>query len=112
MTWLLKRNQIDTKEGPKIPEKKIDISKLMDDIYTDVINYLDNEELEKVAFSDLVPGEERHHKIHTFLPLLHLTNARKTDLEQHKHFGEIWVKKVTEETKKAMMEQIQKEERA
>ncbi|MFC1741143.1 segregation/condensation protein A [Nanoarchaeota archaeon] len=74
-----------------MPEKTIDISSMMDDLYSCVINYLSEEQAERVSFSYLVPGETKAHKIHTFIPLLHLTNARKVDLDQREHFGEIWV---------------------
>jgi len=84
-------NQIRTKEI-KAPEKTMDISKLMDDLYNDVVGYLMREDSGKVAFSALVPGESKEDKIFTFIPLLHLTNARKIDLDQPQHFGEIWVK--------------------
>ncbi|MBW2997123.1 segregation/condensation protein A [Candidatus Woesearchaeota archaeon] len=83
-------NQISTKTMD-VPEKKFDISQLMDDLYNDVAGFLMRDQAEKMAFSNLVPGDSKHDKIHTFIPLLHLTNARKLDLAQHQHFGEIWV---------------------
>ena len=92
-------NQIQTKEM-KAPEKKFDISQLMDDLYNDVARYLTREQANKVAFSDLVPGDSKQDKILTFIPLLHLTNARKVDLAQHQHFGEIWVSLAKEKEKK------------
>ena len=105
-------NQIEPRTVHKLPDKKVDISRLMDDLYDDVMSYLESQSVEKMAFSDILPKEAtKHDKVLTFIPLLHLTNARKTDLEQHNHFGEIWVKKVTEETRLAMLEQIKKEER-
>ena len=42
-------------------------------------------------FSNLVPSDSKMDKVLTFIPLLHLTNQRKVDLEQEKHFGEIEV---------------------
>lgn len=95
-------NQIQTKDM-KAPEKSLDISQLMGDLYNDVVGYLMKEEVDKVAFSALVPGDSKEDKIFTFVPLLHLTTARKIDLDQKQHFGEIWVKlaKKKEKAKKA-----------
>lgn len=84
-------NQIQTRTLD-VPDKPIDISKLMDDIYGDVMGHLTREQADRMAFSDLVPGDSKEDKVFTFIPLLHLTNARRVDLEQQKHFGEIWVK--------------------
>jgi segregation and condensation protein A len=78
------------------PEKKFDLSQLMDDMYLDVVGYLDHYGTDKVAFSDLCPGDNPHDKVLTFIPLLHMTNSRKTDLDQPKHFGEIWIKPAKE----------------
>jgi len=83
-------NQIQT-TTMAMPEKKWDISKLMDDLYADVENFILQQSEKKVSFSSLVPGESKLDKVFTFVPLLHLTNARKVDLDQKDHFGEIWV---------------------
>ena len=82
-------NQLREKEI-KIPDKKMDITALMDGIYSEFIKYLTETE-SKVAFSALVPSESKHDKVHTFIPMLHLKNARKVDLEQKKSFDEIWI---------------------
>lgn len=83
-------NQIQVRTAMGLPEKKIDLSELMDDLYKVVAQHLAGGQA-TVAFSNLVPGESKHDKIYTFVPLLHLTNARKVDLTQNDHFGEIWV---------------------
>ena len=44
---------------------------------------------DNLTFSKLVPSENKEDKVFTFIPLLHLTNQRKIDLEQKEHFGEI-----------------------
>jgi len=43
----------------------------------------------KITFSQLIPEDTRMGKVLTFLPLLHLSNQRKLNLEQEEHFGEI-----------------------
>ncbi len=74
-----------------VPENKFDISQLMDGLYNDVVEFLMRDNSERIAFSSLVPGDAKHDKVITFIPLLHLTNARKLDLDQKGHFEEIWV---------------------
>lgn len=73
------------------PEKTLDLTVLMDDLFLDVIGYLEHYGTQKIAFSELCPGGSAADKVYTFIPLLHMTNARKTDLEQKEHFGEIWI---------------------
>ncbi|MFH2028457.1 MAG: segregation/condensation protein A, partial [Nanoarchaeota archaeon] len=41
------------------------------------------------TFSQLIPDDTREGRVYTFIPLLHLTNQRKVDLEQYQHFGDI-----------------------
>lgn len=104
-------NQIQTKDI-KAPEKSLDISQLMGDLYNDVVGYLMKEEVDKVAFSTLVPGDSKEDKVYTFIPLLHLTTARKIDLDQKQHFGEIWVKLAKKKEKKEKANKAEKKEEA
>ncbi|MBI4738728.1 segregation/condensation protein A [Candidatus Woesearchaeota archaeon] len=75
------------------PEKAYDITELMDKIYNDVVNHLRLSQEDRMLFAQLIPSDSKKDKVLTFIPLLHLTNARKVDLEQDQHFGDIWVKK-------------------
>jgi len=43
----------------------------------------------RMSFSQLVPSDSKKDKIAAFIPLLHLTNQKKIDLQQETHFGEI-----------------------
>lgn len=72
-----------------IPEKKVDISKLIKEIYEKVINIFSNKK--KVTFSELVVSNSKEDKVLTFIPLLHLAHQdqRKIDLLQNEPFGEI-----------------------
>ncbi|MBW2968370.1 segregation/condensation protein A [Candidatus Woesearchaeota archaeon] len=82
------------------PEKKVDLSSLMDDIYADFIGYLGHYGTDEMTFTELCPGTTPADKVYTFIPLLHMTNARKTDLEQRTHFGEIYIKLTKKEKAK------------
>ncbi len=93
----------------KLPDKKFDISKLMDDLMKDVAEYLNKNSSKKVAFSHLVPSQSKHDKVLTFIPMLHLKNARKIDLEQHKHFEEIWIKLIDRKEVPAQKDSDKKE---
>ncbi|MBN1386189.1 segregation/condensation protein A [Candidatus Woesearchaeota archaeon] len=72
----------------EIPEKKADISKLIEEILQKIM-LLCRQKEDKLTFTELVQSDKKEDKIYTFIPMLHLTNARKIDLEQKEHFGEI-----------------------
>ena len=44
-----------------------------------------------ITFTDLVPGKTKQDKVYTIIPLLHLANHHKVELEQKEAFGEITV---------------------
>ena len=73
----------------EIPEKQTDMSVLISDLYMKIKGYFQKKNYGKLNFSQLIPSESKEDKIYTFMPLLHLTNQRKIDLEQEQHFGEI-----------------------
>ncbi len=72
-----------------IHEKKVDISKLIADIYGKIkeMSMAEN----KVTFEKLAENHAKEGRIYTFVPLLHLANQdmRKIDLIQNEPFGEI-----------------------
>lgn len=72
---------------PAIPEKKIDITKIIKDLYSR-IQFLFKKK-EKVTFNTLLPSDSREDKIVTFIPILHLANQNKVTLYQEEHFGDI-----------------------
>ena len=73
----------------KIPEKKMDITQVIREVYSKIISFFTRNSQNKLTFSQLVPSQTKEDKIYTFIPLLHLTNQRKVNLEQKEHFGEI-----------------------
>lgn len=72
----------------EIPKKKIDISAVIKDVYGRIVSFFAAGK-GKLTFAELCPSEDREDKVHTFIPLLHLTTQRKIDLYQYQHFGEI-----------------------
>jgi segregation and condensation protein A len=73
-----------------VPEKTLDIGAAMQSLYAKLLSFF-AKGVKKLTFSSLVPGRTRQDKVHTFLPLLHLSNEGKVELEQERHFGEIHV---------------------
>lgn len=74
-----------------------DIRLLIRQVYKKILDFF-NMGKKKLFFSNLVKKEStKADKIHTILPLLHLTNDRKVDLYQEVPFGDIEVKLIDEE---------------
>jgi segregation and condensation protein A len=72
---------------PKIPEKGIDISVLIDNLHNKLANIFQSSA--KTTFSQIVPSNKPEDKILTFLPMLFLYNQKKIDMLQFQEFGEI-----------------------
>jgi chromatin segregation and condensation protein Rec8/ScpA/Scc1 (kleisin family) len=78
----------------KLPEKHYDLGKSMVNVYGKVETHYKNKKNKDriLTFDELVVGGSKQDKVLTFIPLLHLDNLRKVDLEQEKHFHAISVK--------------------
>ncbi|MBD3164614.1 hypothetical protein GF323_05400 [Candidatus Woesearchaeota archaeon] len=72
-----------------LPAKKKDITEIIREIYTKIRGFFNANSKKRLTFSGLVGSDLKEDKIYTFIPLLHLTNQRKIDIEQHQQFGEI-----------------------
>ena len=72
-----------------IPKKTRDVTQIIREVYGRIKSFILRNNKNRVTFSQLVPSDSKEDKIYTFIPLLHLTNQRKIDLYQEKHFGEI-----------------------
>ena len=70
-----------------IPEKKIDITELITDMYDKIKQFFSTKD--RVFFDDLLSTKTKEEKIYTFIPLLHLDSQQKIDLQQDKPFGSI-----------------------
>ena len=75
-----------------IPEKKFDISEAIKGIYSKILGLFKSRKDQQIAFRELVPSESRKDQVYTFIPLLHLFNEDKIEMEQKEHFGEISIK--------------------
>ena len=74
----------------KIPEKKVDITSLIKNIYNKIVSLFKFKK-EKITFTELVNSDRKEDKILTFIPLLHLDNQEKININQEKPFGEIYI---------------------
>ena len=77
-------------KSPEMPEKKVDITQLIKDIYDRLLEFFKKKE--KITFNELVNSDRKEDKFLTLIPLLHLDNKEKITLEQEKHFGDIHIK--------------------
>ena len=71
-----------------IPEKKVDISSLIKNVYEKIINFFKSKK-EILTFSKLVNSDKKEDRIYTFIPLLHLDTQERINLVQEEPFGEI-----------------------
>ncbi len=75
-----------------MPSRKVDIMEVIRDVFHKLEYYSEKEEGSKISFNRLVPPRaSRLEKVFTFVPLLHLENHHKVEMEQAKSFDEIFV---------------------
>ncbi|MBT3395474.1 segregation/condensation protein A [archaeon] len=82
----LERDSVPVMEMPK---KTVDISKQISGIYQKVVEYFSTKKGENLTFTHLLNSGSKEDKVATFIPLLHLENQRKVDINQQVSFGEI-----------------------
>ena len=85
------RREYELSVDMKVPIQEIDITALIKDMYTRIVGHFQTNEKGGLTFTALVRSERKEDKILTILPLLHLDNEGKVDLEQREHFGEIYI---------------------
>jgi len=87
------RYQLDnTRPIVTVPGDVVNITNLINDLYAEIRELL-LEDGSNLKFTDLCPEDaSTNDKVSTFIPLLHLSNARRIDLAQEVHFGEINIK--------------------
>lgn len=83
---IIKSMPILNVEQPKRPK---DIGMVIRQVYDRILDFFVGQNSKRLTFSQLVPSKAKEDKIYTFIPLLHLSNHRKIDLDQRQHFGEI-----------------------
>ena len=70
-----------------MPKNVYNISDLIKSVYEKIIYMFHKKEV--LNFSQLLETDSKEDKITTFIPLLHLCNQQKIDINQEEAFGEI-----------------------
>ncbi len=75
---------------PHRPHRKIDILDVIRDVYHKINYYSNKDKNTKITYTRLLPPKAgKQEKVYTFMPLLHLENEQKIEMEQKGHFDEI-----------------------
>ncbi|MGM5481500.1 MAG: segregation/condensation protein A [Nanobdellota archaeon] len=86
---VLRRNQQE-EQTFETPKKTFDLSEKMQTMHK-TLKKMFMKRTTRVYFNDLLPSQEKLDTVFTFIPLLHMENQRKIDLQQEEHFGPIEV---------------------
>jgi len=78
-------------EEIKLPEKQINVSSLIENVYEHIKKHLEVKNRSKLNFKQLVPSGTKEDTIYTFIPLLHLSQLRRVELEQFEAFSDIYI---------------------
>ncbi|MGM5482079.1 MAG: segregation/condensation protein A [Nanobdellota archaeon] len=82
----------DLEVDVKVPEKQRDITKVIQEVYENIVKYLGEKGVKKLNFSTIVPeGSSKEEKVSTFMPLLYLDNQRKIEMYQERHLSDIHI---------------------
>ncbi len=96
------KREVSIKRAKKLAEvdfpsfRRIDLKDRIRQFYAKILTALRKKEtkpeknLNKIGYSKLA-GKEREERLACFLPLLHLSNAKKLWIEQESHLNEIWI---------------------
>jgi len=90
------RKEGESYSNVKLPEKKIDISAMIKDVYSKIVGYFTLNK-GQLTFTLLVNSDKKEDKIFTFIPLLHLDHQNEIELEQKEHFGDIYIHLLSKE---------------
>lgn len=81
--------RVNTAPDVEPPKRKFDINQALGGLYRQIVQYFDDKD--QLWFSQLIPSDTKEDKVFTFIPLLHLTNQRRVDLDQEEHFSDFKV---------------------
>lgn len=85
---------------PYKPHRKIDILDVIRDVYHKINYYTNKDKNAKITYTRLLPPKAgKQEKVYTFMPLLHLENEQKIEMEQQQHFDEILISLTKKEKK-------------
>ncbi len=73
-----------------LPARKFDITAAIKGLFLRITSLFSTNK--GLKFNDLLSNDSKKEKIYTFIPLLHLSNQQKVELEQAEPFGEISIR--------------------
>ena len=103
------RKENDNFSNIKLPEKKVDISALIKEVYGKVVGYFTLNK-GQLTFHVLVNSDKKEDKIYTFIPLLHLDHQNEIELEQKEHFGDIFIHLLSKEAEQEIKQDLNVQE--
>lgn len=77
-------------EDLAMPAKKVDVGQKIKEVYSKVTEYFKIKQ-SNLTFTQLLPSSSKEDKVFTFIPLLHLENQKKVDMNQKNSFDEIYI---------------------
>jgi chromatin segregation and condensation protein Rec8/ScpA/Scc1 (kleisin family) len=77
----------DAKRMLQVPES-LDVTELIVGMYKKVKDWFSGGNT-RLTFNQLLPADDKESKVFTFIPLLHLENERRINMQQQHPFGEI-----------------------
>jgi segregation and condensation protein A len=82
---------------PHIEIKKIDIFGKIEEVFNKIKNIFTRFKKNIIGFDEIIPSKEKRDIVWTLIPLLHLANQGRVELEQQEHFGPIFIRTSEEE---------------
>ncbi len=73
-----------------LPQRTFDVTAALTNLFQRIISLFGARK--KLTFNELLPCNTKQDKVYTFIPLLHLSNHQKVELEQSEAFGDIHIK--------------------
>ncbi len=79
------------------PKKGKELTVIMSDVYDKILTHFGAQPKSKtksnvrLSFEDLIPSDTKEDRVYTFIPLLHLENQAKVNMDQQEHFGDIFI---------------------
>ncbi|MFT4326161.1 MAG: segregation/condensation protein A [Candidatus Woesearchaeota archaeon] len=83
-----KNRVVVSAKTPEVNMKHMDINLVIQDVMKRLDNHCDTHKTSQLKFSQIIPSDKKEDLISTFIPLLHLTNQRVTDLHQEEAFAD------------------------
>ena len=90
-----------------MPKRGRDVGQIIKDVYGKIKLFFSSFGGARMTFTNLLPANpSKEDKVFAFIPLLHLTNQRRINLEQQQHFGEIEIRLLQQQLNKEVEKEL------